>query len=130
MSGNTRLDTPMNRVLGLGAAKEGTSHWWSQRITSVALIPLAILFIFPFAGALGEGYEVVRLVYSNPINAIIAALFIAVAFYHLAQGLQVVIEDYVHGKGARTVMLVLNTLFCGLFGFAGVFAVLKIAFTA
>lgn len=126
-SSNTRLDTPMNRVLGLGSAKDGVGHWWGQRITSIALIPLTILFIIPFAGAVGEGYQVVRVVYADPLNAIVAALFFAVTFYHLAQGLQVVIEDYVHGKGARTVLLMLNTLGCGLLGFAGVFAVLKLA---
>jgi succinate dehydrogenase / fumarate reductase membrane anchor subunit len=120
----------MNRVLGLGSAKDGVGHWWSQRITSIALLPLTILFVIPFAGAVGEGYEAVRLVYADPFNAIVAALFLAVTFYHLAQGLQVVIEDYVHGKGARTVLLLANTLFCGLVGFAGVFAVLKLAFTA
>ncbi len=124
---NTRLDTPMKSVLGLGSAKDGVGHWWGQRITSVALIPLTILFVIPFAGAVGEGYQVVRLTYTNPYNAIVAALFLAVTFYHLAQGLQTVIEDYVHGKGPRTVLLLLNTLGCSLLGFAGVFAVLKLA---
>lgn len=127
-SSNTRLDTPMNRVLGLGSAKDGVGHWWSQRITSIALVPLTILFVIPFAGAIGEGHQAVRLIYADPFNAIIAALFLAVTFYHLAQGLQVVIEDYVESKGSRTALLMGNTLLCGLLAAAGVFAVAKLAF--
>ncbi len=122
--------TPRGLANGLGSAGTGTHHWWSQRISSVALIPLSILFVFPFAGALGEGHAAVLEVYANPFNAIIAALFIAVTFHHLMQGLQVVIEDYVHAMGMRTALLLGNTMLCAAFGFAGVFAVLKIAFTA
>ena len=122
--------TPRSRVTGLGAAHGGTHHWWTQRLSSVALIPLTVLFVVPFAGALGEGYAAVRAVYAAPFNAIVAALFLAVTFHHLAQGLQVVIEDYVHAKKWRTGLLIANTMFCAAAGFAGVFAVLKIAFTA
>jgi succinate dehydrogenase / fumarate reductase membrane anchor subunit len=94
----------------------------------VALVPLAILFIFPLAATIGGSFEEVRQVYANPFNAIVAILFIAVMFRHLSLGLQVVIEDYVHGKTARTTALLLNTGFCWLFGLTGVFAVAKIAF--
>ncbi|MGF1447174.1 MAG: succinate dehydrogenase, hydrophobic membrane anchor protein [Pikeienuella sp.] len=121
--------TPKARVTGLGSAKDGTHHWWTQRVTSVALLPLAILWAVPFAQALGVGHEAVIALYSHPFHAIVAALFIAVTFHHHAQGLQVVIEDYVHHKGWRTGLLLANTLLCGFLGFAGVFAILKIAFT-
>ena len=124
------LKTPMNRVLGLGSAKDGVEHWWSQRISSIALIPLTILFVIPFAQTLGGGYAEMRAVYANPFHAVVAILFIAVTFWHLAQGLQVVIEDYVHGKAMRTSLLLANTLSCGLLGVAGVFAIAKIAFGA
>jgi succinate dehydrogenase / fumarate reductase membrane anchor subunit len=120
--------TAKSRVTGLGAAHGGTHHWWTQRISSVALIPLTILFVIPFAQAVGAGHEAVLATYSSPLNAIVAALFLAVTFHHLAQGLQVVIEDYIHTKGWRTGLLIGNTLFCATLGFAGVFAVLKIAF--
>ena len=120
--------TPMSRVLGLGSAKDGVEHWWSQRVTSVALTPLTILFVIPFAGVIGEGYDAMRALYANPFHAVVAILFIGVTFLHLAQGLQVVIEDYVHDKGARTTLLLTNTLTCGALGVAGVFAVAKIAF--
>ena len=121
--------TPKSLASGLGSAGHGSHHWWLHRITSVALIPLALLFAVPFADALGEGHAEVLALYGNPFNALIAVLFVAVSFHHLAQGLQVVIEDYVHHKGLRTAMLLGNSLFCALFGIAGVFAILKIAFT-
>lgn len=120
--------TSKARVTGLGAAGHGTGHWWSQRLSSVALLPLGILWAIPFAGALGAGHEAVLALYANPSHAIVAVLFLAVTFHHLAQGLQVVIEDYVSHKGWRTGMLIGNTLLCGALAVAGIFAVLKIAF--
>ncbi|MEO0913377.1 MAG: succinate dehydrogenase, hydrophobic membrane anchor protein [Pseudomonadota bacterium] len=122
--------TDRRRVMGLGSAKEGTGHFISQRITSVALVPLTLLFIFPFVGALGGEFAEVREIYANPWNAIVAILFIGVGLYHHQQGLQVVIEDYVHGKLARTAALLANILFCWALGLTGVFAVAKIAFSA
>ena len=121
--------TPRARVSGLGSAGQGTHHWWLQRISALALLPLAVLFIVPFARALGGEHGAVLTLYAHPFHAIVAVLFIAVTFRHLALGLQVVIEDYVHAKAWRTGLLVGNTMFCFAFGLAGVFAVLKIAFT-
>ena len=121
--------TSRSRVSGLGSAGEGTHHWWTQRITSVALIPLTILFVIPFARALGGEHAEVLALSANPFHALVAVLFLGVGFHHLAQGLQVVIEDYVHAKSWRTALLFGNTMFCFVFGLAGVFAVLKIAFT-
>ena len=120
--------TSRARVSGLGAAGHGTHHWWTQRITSVALVPLTILFVIPFAQVLGGSHAEVLALYGHPFHALVAILFIAVAFHHLAQGLQVVIEDYIHGKGLRTALLMGNAMLCFALGFAGVFAVLKIAF--
>ncbi|MBP7001210.1 succinate dehydrogenase, hydrophobic membrane anchor protein [Amaricoccus sp.] len=122
--------TDRSRVTGLGSAKEGTGHWWSQRITSVALVPLTLLFIFPFVSSLGAPHADVLDTYGNPFNAIVAILFILTTFVHVQQGLQVVIEDYVHDKPIRTAALLANTLLCWAFGLAGVFAVAKIAFIA
>lgn len=122
--------TDKSRVLGLGSAKEGTGHWWSQRLTSVGLVPLTILFVFPFVRSLGADFEVVRATYAHPFHAIVAILFLAVTFYHLQQGLQVVIEDYVHHKPLRTAALLANTLSTWALGLTGVFAVAKIAFSA
>lgn len=121
-------NTDLKRVIGYGSAKEGTGHWWGQRVTAVALIPLFILGIWPLDAALGSSLEEVRAIYANPFNAIVAILLLAVLFRHLQMGLQVIIEDYVHGKFARTAALLSNTLLCALFGLTGVFAVAKIAF--
>lgn len=128
MSEKTNMSTPMNVVFGLGSAKDGVHHWWMQRVSAVALLFLTPLFVVPFAQAVGGGYEAAAALYAQPIHALIAILFVMVAFWHLSQGLQVVIEDYVHGKAARTVLLLGNTLFCALMAAAGVFAVAKLAF--
>ena len=125
---NMDYKTDLSRVVGLGSAKEGTGHFWSQRVTAIALIPLLILAIFPLDGAIGASYEEVLEIYSSPFNAIMLILLIAVGFRHLQLGLQVVIEDYVSGKASRPVLLLANTMFCALFGLTGVFAVAKIAF--
>ncbi len=128
MAGKAAYKTPRGMVSGLGSAHSGVHHWWVTRVESVALIPLGLLFVFPFASALGEGYLVVRAVYANWFNAVVAVLFLAVGFHHLMLGLQVVIEDYVHDKAWRAGLLILNQMLCAFFGLAGIFAVLKIAF--
>lgn len=122
--------TDYGRVAGLGSAKDGTHHFWVQRLSAVAMVILTPLFIFPFAYNLGDSLDAVRASYGHPVNAIIACLFIITAFYHLKLGLQVVIEDYVHGKASRTICLLLNNGFCWLMGFTGLFAIAKIAFTS
>ena len=119
--------TDKKRVHGLGSAKDGTGHFISQRVTAIALIPLIVLFVLPFGYNLGAGYEQVIHAYAHPINAIIALLFFVTVFTHMRLGLQVVIEDYVHGHGMRTTLLIANTLFCWFFGLTGVFAIAKIA---
>ena len=118
--------TDRARANNHGSAKEGADHWWQQRVTAVALVPLGLLFIFPFARALGSGYEAVIALYSHPLHAIVACLFILVAFNHMRLGLQVVIEDYVHGM-INTPAMLATIAFCGAFAFAGVFAIVRIA---
>jgi succinate dehydrogenase / fumarate reductase membrane anchor subunit len=122
--------TDRQRVEGLGTAHEGTGHWWSQRLTSIALVPLTLFFLFPFARTLGADWETVLATYGTPLNAIVAILFFVVGFRHLQQGVQVVIEDYVHDKPLRTAMLLANTFLCWALGLTGVFAVARIAFVA
>ncbi len=121
--------TDYGRVNGLGSAKEGTHHFWSQRISAIGLLILTPLFIIPFAINLGDGFEAVRASYANPFMAIIAALFVITSFYHLKLGLQVVIEDYIPGKALRTGLIIGMSLFCALAGFTGLFAIAKIAFS-
>jgi succinate dehydrogenase / fumarate reductase membrane anchor subunit len=122
--------TDRQRVQGLGASGHGVGHWWSQRLTSIALVPLTIVFIFPFAQALGGSWEGAREVYAHPFNAVAAILFLAVGFRHLQQGIQVVIEDYVHDKPLVVGLLLANTLLTLAFAMTGIFAVAMIAFGA
>lgn len=90
--------TDYNRVAGLGRAGEGVQHFWMQRLTSIALVPLTLLFLFPFARALGGGQEALLATYGQFGHALTAMLFLGVAAWHFAQGLQVVIEDYTDRK--------------------------------
>ena len=122
--------TPMSRVLGMGSAKDGVGHWWSQRLSAVAMIPLVILAILPLGGAIGSDHAAVLATYANPWNAIVLILLLVVTFRHLQMGLQVVIEDYVHDKAWRTGLLMANMAFCAVMGLAGVFGVVKIALGA
>lgn len=122
--------TDYARVQGDGAAGEGSHHWWSQRLSSIALIPLTLLFIFPFGRTLGGGHEAFVATYSNLWHALVAVLFIIAAFAHLQQGLQTVIEDYVSSKATRTAALVANTLLCWAFAIAGVLSVATVLFSA
>jgi succinate dehydrogenase / fumarate reductase membrane anchor subunit len=130
MATHTRFRTDRQRVEGLGTAHEGVGHWWGQRVTAIALVPLTLFFVFPLARNLGADWETVQAFYARPFNAIVAALFFIVAFRHLQYGLQVVVEDYVHDKPLKTALLVANTILCWALGLTGVFAVARIAFSA
>ncbi len=117
------------RVAGLGSARSGTGHFWEQRISAIALLLLAPFFVFTLAGALGGSFEEMRAIYARPANAIVALGFVLAGFLHLFQGLGVVIEDYVHGRRGK-LLIIAARLFCALFALTGSFAILKIAFTA
>jgi succinate dehydrogenase / fumarate reductase membrane anchor subunit len=125
-----RYKTDMARVRGLGAAGDGMHHWWMQRVSSVALIPLTVAFVLPFGRTLGQGYDAMIATYTNFGHALVAVLFFAVGFWHLAQGVQVVIEDYITSKPLRVGLLLANTLFCAALAMAGVLAVATILFRA
>lgn len=122
--------TDYSRVQGLGQAHEGVHHWWMQRLTSVALVPLTILFLIPFARTLGGGHEALVATYGQFGHAVTAVLFIAVACWHFSMGLQVVIEDYVPSKGARVALVIATKLFSATLATAGVLAVATILFRA
>jgi len=122
--------TDMAKARGLGSAKDGTHHWVSQRLTAIALIPLTLAFLYPFATSLGSGYEAVRETYQNPIHALVAILTFLVMFRHLRLGIQIVVEDYVHGPRLRAGLLITNALIWRGFAVIGIFAVAKIAFGA
>jgi succinate dehydrogenase / fumarate reductase membrane anchor subunit len=119
--------TDRQRVQGLGTG-HGSGHWWSQRLTAAAMAPLGICFVFPFAQALGGPWDRVHEIYAHPFNAVVAILFLGVGFLHLQQGVQVVIDDYVHDKPVRVAMTFANALLTAAFAITGIFAVAKIAF--
>ena len=120
--------TDRAKVLGLGSAKSGADHWFGERLKSVALIPLTIIFVLIVAPLIGKDHATVVASFQNPFVSISLSLFFLVSFKHLEEGLQVVIEDYVHSKGSLLLLIIFNKLFCWTFGLAAVFAILKITF--
>ena len=120
--------TSMGRVRGLGAAKEGTHHWWRQRLTAGGNIALMAWLLFSLARLPGYDLAAVRLWMATPWVAIPMALLVLNVFYHFRLGLQVVIEDYQHDE-TRVVLLVLLNLYTVALGAIAIFAILKLAFT-
>ncbi|ULQ46586.1 succinate dehydrogenase, hydrophobic membrane anchor protein [Flagellatimonas centrodinii] len=119
------LRSPLSRARGLGSAKEGVHHFWVQRVSAVALVPLALWFVFSVARFAGNDFAVVRHWVSDPSVAVTLILFLAVTLYHSALGIQVVIEDYIH-RG-RIVALMLSKFLHVIVAAASIFAVLKVA---
>jgi succinate dehydrogenase membrane anchor subunit len=123
------LRSPIGRVLGLGAAKEGVSHWWSQRVTSVALLLLGLWFVASLL-RMPLGYEFVIAWIATPVNAVLLILLIAALVYHSLLGVQVVVEDYVHHHGLKIATMLLLTFAHWAVAAVSIFAVLLIAFRA
>ncbi len=122
------LRTPLGKVLGSGSAKEGTEHFWRQRLTAIANVPLVLFFVGLLISMTGADYESVTGVLANPLVAILVILMVGSALYHMRLGMQVVIEDYVHGEGMKISLLILNSFFTVAVGAACVFSLLKLAF--
>jgi len=101
------LQTPLHRVQGLGASHSGTGHFWRQRITALALVPLGLWFTFAMVGLAGTNEVAVLSFLAHPWNALLMAAFASILLYHMSLGLQVVVDDYVHGAGARIFCLLL-----------------------
>jgi succinate dehydrogenase / fumarate reductase, membrane anchor subunit len=125
---DTRLRSPLGRVMGLGSAKEGVAHWWAQRLTAVALIPLLLWFVIEVIRLTGAPRAAVVAWLHGPFAAITTVLLLLAVFYHMALGVQVVIEDYVHSEWSKITLLVLNKFVAFALAAAGIFAVLRIAF--
>jgi len=121
------LRSPLGRVLGTGSAKEGVHHWWLQRLTSIALVPLTIWFVVSLLSLPSFEHVTVVTWMAHSWTALFLVLFILVATWHSQLGVRVVVEDYVHG-GTKTLTLVVITFIHAVVAAAGIFAVLKVAF--
>jgi len=123
-----RLRSPLGRALGLGSAKEGVEHWWLQRVTAVALVLLGLWFVTALVAHLGADYASTVAWLRSPLTAVAMILLMIATFAHMALGVQVVIEDYVHHEATKVASLVLVRLACWALGAAALFAILRVAF--
>lgn len=122
-----KLRSPLSKAVGLGSAKHGFSHWWWQRVTAIALIPLTLWFVYSILCLAGGSYDTASAWLSSPINATIMLLFVLTALYHAQTGLQVVIEDYIHLKWANLTLLLLTKFAAVVMAMLSIISVLKIA---
>ncbi|MBS62795.1 succinate dehydrogenase, hydrophobic membrane anchor protein [Salinisphaera sp.] len=111
---------------GLGSAKTGVSHWWFQRVSAVALVPLTLWFVACLASQLGADYSSVTDWLSSPLQASLLAIYLAAIFFHSQLGLQTIIEDYVHHEGAKMALLIGLQLLNILLAVAAIFSVIMI----
>jgi len=124
------LVTPLNRVLGLGSAKEGTDHWWGQRISAVALAVLGLWLVVAVAGFESFSYASVAGWVQQPLTSVLLALTVLTVCYHSQLGVQMVVEDYVHATGLKIATLIISKFIHVLLAAVGLVAVLKLAFGA
>jgi succinate dehydrogenase / fumarate reductase membrane anchor subunit len=122
------LRSPLGRVLGLGSAKEGTGHWWAQRVTAIGLLPLTVWFVISLLTLPGLDYETVRTWLSVPITGFLALLLVAVLTYHSYLGTIVIVEDYVSSSGMKVLSLMVLRFLYVLAGGAAIFAILRVVF--
>ena len=121
------LRSPLGRARGLGSAKSGTGHFWMQRLTAVALVPLALWFAISVVGLSGADYAAAKAWVGRPVNAALLLLVLLTAVWHAILGVQVVIEDYVHGGAAKWFGLIGTRLLGGFLAAFMAVSVLKVA---
>ena len=124
------LRTPLSKVRGLGSAKDGTEHFWMQRVTAIANIPLVIFLIIVIVTNAGASYERAAANLGSPFVVVGLLLAVFSITWHMRLGMQVIIEDYVHGEGAKIACLIANTFFCAFITVTAGFAILKLGFGA
>ena len=123
-----KMRTPLGRVRGLGAARSGTEHFWRQRLTAVANVPLTIAFVLILVSLLGRNHAAAAQILGSPLVAIVMLLFIASITTHMRIGMQVIIEDYVHDEPAKLILLMANTFFTFAVALASAYGILKLSF--
>ncbi len=121
------FNTPLSKVNGLGSAKEGVHHWWMQRLTGIALVPLMLWLVCGFLRISGQGYMAARNWIQSPAVATLMTLMVIALFWHARLGLQVIIEDYIHHKFIKTAALILMNFTMIGFGVGSIIAILRIA---
>ena len=121
------LETPLHKVEGLGSAHSGVTHFWRQRVTAAALVPLSIWFGVSVLGLVGVNSATAASFLQHPLNAILMSAFVVVALYHMALGLQVVIDDYIYTNWQKLSLMLLMRAFALAVGATALFAILRIA---
>lgn len=124
------LRSPLGNVLGLGSAKDGTGHWWAQRVSGIALVMLGLWFVWSLASLEGLAYGNVVMFIGSPVNAVLLILLCVTVAYHSYLGVQVVIEDYVHAHGLKVASLILSRFAHVVVAVASVYSILSIGFGA
>jgi succinate dehydrogenase / fumarate reductase, membrane anchor subunit len=125
-----RQRTPLARVQGLGSAKEGTEHFWKQRLTAASNLVLVCIAIWLIARLAGADFATVKRTLAKPQNAILLLLLVVSGIIHMRLGMQTIIEDYVHSEGRKVFALMLNSFFTMLVGLTCAYAILKLSFGA
>ncbi len=126
-SPRSSLRSPLGAVRGLGSAKDGTHHWWLQRVTAIALVPLTIWFVASLVVLAGAPLEAFAAWVGQPLVAVLLGLFVVIGFWHLKLGVQVVVEDYVHAESTKILVQMLVNFATVVLGAAAIFSILKIA---
>ncbi|HUJ47896.1 MAG TPA: succinate dehydrogenase, hydrophobic membrane anchor protein [Rhizomicrobium sp.] len=121
------LETPLHKVQGLGSAHSGVTHFWRERVTAAALVPLSAWFVVSVVRLVGAREAEVAGYFQRPWNALLMGLFVILTCVHMTLGLQVVIDDYVHGTGQRIVLILLNRAFAWIIGGISLIALLRLA---
>lgn len=121
------MRTPLARVRGLGSAKKGTEHFWLQRVTALANIPLTLFLVVSLVVHAGSDFVTMQAYLASPIVSIVMVLLIISAVWHMRLGLQVVIEDYVHGHGTKLLAIIMNNFIALFVAVSCLMAILKIA---
>jgi succinate dehydrogenase / fumarate reductase membrane anchor subunit len=124
------MRTPLKTVRRLGSAKEGADHFWQQRVTAVANLILVPLMLSVVVSLVGADHATVKRTLANPLVALGFLMLIGAGMMHMRLGMQVIIEDYIHGEGMKVILLMLNTFFAIAVGLAAALAVLKLSFAA
>ncbi len=128
MFASSNLRSALGRARGLGSAKEGMHHWWVQRLTALALIPLTVWLVISIVGLIGASHGEFVLWLANPINTTAMILFLAIAFHHAQLGMQVVFEDYVSSHALRTTGIILVKFLCAGLAAFSIVSTLIVAF--